>query len=55
MSKVRLSTDELRIESFEIAAEDERGTVNANELAQTVQTMQCPCDVTLTCRTVCGV
>lgn len=53
MEKVKLSLDELSVESFEMAAEDARGTVNAAELAPTSPTWGCPCDVTLTCRTVC--
>ena len=55
MNKVKLSVDELRVESFAIAAEDARGTVNANEIGPTGPTRACPCDVTLTCVPVpCG-
>jgi hypothetical protein len=55
MDKVKLSVDELQVESFAIAAEDERGTVNANEVRPTAPTRDCPCDVTLTCVPVpCG-
>jgi hypothetical protein len=49
MDKVKLSVEQLRVESFAVAAEDARGTVNGNEFGPTVQTMNCPCDVTLTC------
>ena len=43
MEKVKLSLDELSVESFEMAAEEVRGTVNANEFAPTARTFQCPC------------
>jgi hypothetical protein len=43
MEKVKLSLDELAVESFAVAAEEERGTVNAAEFAPTARTFQCPC------------
>ena len=53
MEKVKLSLEELEIESFAVAAEEERGTVNANEFAPTARTFQCPC-IELTSPHVCG-
>lgn len=53
MEKVKLSLDELSVESFEMAAEDARGTVNANEFAPTARTFQCPC-IELTSPAQCG-
>ena len=54
MQKMKLAADELRVESFDVMMDDDtRGTVKAAALAPTAQTMQCPCDVTLTCRSWC--
>ena len=49
MQKVKLSLEELEIESFAVAAEEERGTVNANEFAPTARTFQCPCYESISC------
>ena len=49
MEKMKLSLDELNVESFAVAAEDERGTVNAHEFAPTARTMQCPCYESISC------
>jgi hypothetical protein len=43
MEKVKLSVEELTVESFAVAAEESRGTVNANEFGPTARTIQCPC------------
>jgi hypothetical protein len=53
MNKVKLSVEELSVESFELAAEEARGTVNANEFAPTARTFQCPC-IELTSPYQCG-
>lgn len=53
MQKVKLSLEELSVESFEVAAEEARGTVNANEFAPTARTFQCPC-IELTSPAQCG-
>ena len=49
MEKVRLSLEELQVESFEVAAEEARGTVNANEFKPTARTMECPCIESISC------
>jgi hypothetical protein len=49
MEKVKLSLEQLAVESFAVAAEEERGTVNACEFAPTARTMQCPCYESITC------
>jgi hypothetical protein len=43
MEKLKLSLDALSVESFEMVAEEARGTVNAHELAPTAPTFYCPC------------
>lgn len=53
MEKVKLSVDELQVESFGVDVEQERGTVNANEFAPTARTRECPC-IALTSPYVCG-
>ncbi|HEX8906950.1 MAG TPA: hypothetical protein VF771_19015 [Longimicrobiaceae bacterium] len=53
MQKVKLSVEELTIESFEVAAEDALGTVNAQEAAPTARTFYCPC-IELTSPYQCG-
>ena len=53
MEKVKLSLEELAVESFGVDVEVERGTVNANEFAPTARTIQCPC-IALTSPAVCG-
>jgi len=53
MEKMKLSVDELRVESFGVDVEQERGTVNAAEFAPTARTRECPC-IALTSPAVCG-
>jgi hypothetical protein len=53
MGKVKLSVDELKVESFGIDFEQARGTVNANEFAPTAPTRECAC-IALTSPAVCG-
>ena len=53
MEKIKLSLEELAVESFGVDAEVERGTVNANEFAPTARTRECPC-IALTSPAVCG-
>ena len=53
MEKVKLSVDELKVESFGVDVEQERGTVNAAEFAPTGRTRDCPC-IALTSPFVCG-
>jgi len=53
MEKVKLSLEELAVESFGVDVEAERGTVNAQEFAPTARTIQCPC-IALTSPAVCG-
>jgi hypothetical protein len=48
MQKVKLSLDELAVESFEIDAEQEIGTVFAAE-APTARTRECPCYESISC------
>ncbi|HYH82130.1 MAG TPA: hypothetical protein VEX86_20145 [Longimicrobium sp.] len=50
--KLKLDVDELAVESFGVAVEDEVGTVLAN-IAPTAQTRECPC-IALTSPHVCG-
>ena len=53
MKKVKLSLDELAVESFSVAANDDVvGTVLAN-IAPTGRTRDCPC-IELTSPYVCG-
>ena len=49
MEKEKLSVEELTVESFAVAADEARGTVNANEFAPTARTMQCPCIESVSC------
>jgi hypothetical protein len=42
MKKVKLSVDELTVESFSVAVEDVQGTVWAND-APSPRTHECPC------------
>ncbi len=53
MEKVKLSMSELEVESFEMAAEEAHGTVNAFEFAPTGRTRDCPC-IELTGPASCG-
>jgi hypothetical protein len=53
MEKVKLSMNELEVESFEVAAEEASGTVNAFEFAPTGRTRDCPC-IELTGPASCG-
>jgi hypothetical protein len=53
MEKMKLSVDELKVESFGIDFAQERGTVNANEFAPTARTRECAC-IVLTSPAVCG-
>ena len=53
MEKMKLSLEELAVESFGADVEVARGTVNANEFAPTARTMECPC-IALTSPAVCG-
>jgi hypothetical protein len=48
MEKVRLSLDELQVESFSIEVEGEQGTVIAAE-APTKRTFECPCIESISC------
>ena len=48
MHKVRLSLEELQVESFSIEAEEARGTVIAAE-APTKRTFECPCIESISC------
>jgi hypothetical protein len=43
MEKVKLSLEELAVESFSVEIEKARGTVNANEFKPTARTFECPC------------
>jgi hypothetical protein len=43
MEKVKLSVEELSVESFSVEIEKARGTVNANEFKPTARTFECPC------------
>jgi hypothetical protein len=53
MEKVKLSVEELAVESFSIEAEDVLGTVMGAEFAPTARTRECPC-IVLTSPAVCG-
>lgn len=53
MEKMKLRVDELKVESFDIDFELERGTVNAHEFAPTARTRECAC-IVLTSPAVCG-
>ncbi|HEU0053296.1 MAG TPA: hypothetical protein VFQ39_08970 [Longimicrobium sp.] len=53
MEKVKLSVDKLKVESFGVEIEQQRGTVDAHEFAPTARTRECPC-IELTSPFVCG-
>jgi hypothetical protein len=48
MKKVKLSLDDLAVESFSIDVEAELGTILANE-APTARTRDCPCIESISC------
>ena len=48
MKKVRLSLDELAVESFSIEVETDLGTIWAAE-APTARTRECPCIESISC------
>lgn len=53
MKKVKLTVEELAVESFSIEVEDVLGTVNGAEFAPTARTRECPC-IVLTSPAQCG-
>ena len=48
MKKVKLSLDELSVESFSIEFQEDLGTVLAN-VAPTARTRECPCIESISC------
>jgi hypothetical protein len=48
MNKLKLSLEELKVESFGIEFEEDLGTVIAN-VAPTARTRECPCIESISC------